>query len=163
MVQEWVWPFLKIIFRPPLCACVWGAGSSGSFSSCGEEVEAVPFHNWSLFLLHADFLFYFIMMIFNSLSSKGISWLVAQNLKADMKLAQPKKKKKTRRIEIDHGLVKMLVQKFPPLLNYCGLVALMICLFKCGFAQKSLPDRLTDISQLKLEKIWLVFCPSTQV
>lgn len=94
MVQEWVWPFLKIIFQPPLCACGWGAGSSGSFSSCGEEVEAVPFQNWSLFLLHADFLFYFIMMIFNSLSSKGISWLVAQNLKADMKLAQPKNKKK---------------------------------------------------------------------
>ena len=40
-------------------------------------------------------------MIFNSLSSKGISWLVAQNLKADTKLAQGKKKKKKKENQKD--------------------------------------------------------------
>lgn len=42
------------------CVCVWGAGSSSSFSAFGEEVEkagVVPFWIWSLFLLHADFCF----------------------------------------------------------------------------------------------------------
>lgn len=131
--------------------CVWGAGSSSSFSSFGEEVGVVPFQNWSLFLLHADFCF-FMMMIFNSLSSKGISWLVAQKSEGWYEVSPGRKRKKTRRTEIDHGLVKIPVQKFPPLLNYCGLVALMVCLFKCGFVQNSLPDRLTGISQLKLEE-----------
>lgn len=44
-------------------------------------------------------------------------------------------------------------EKFPSLLNYCGLVALMICLFKCVFVQNSSPDRLTGISQLKQEEL----------
>lgn len=57
--------------------CVWGAGSRDSFPSFGEEVGAVPFQNWSLFVLHADFWGFFIILICNSLSSKGISRLVA--------------------------------------------------------------------------------------
>lgn len=72
------------------------------------------------------------------------------------KLAQgkrkEKKKRKPERFKQNHGTVRIPVQKFPPLLNYCGLVALMICLFKCGFVPDSLSDRLTGISQLKLEE-----------
>lgn len=40
---------------------------------------------------------------------------------------------------------------------YCGLVALRICLFECGFVQTSLPDRLTGTSGLKLQEFGWYF------